>query len=271
MRNMRHIWGLYNKEKRERVQVEWNRKEVEETIELYGYKGYGYDRKARLIKCTLPQFKCVSIMDIEDILRNMRSSRNRQCWKSDLFLESEEINNNIDIFLMCLRDKRKDILKIQKLQQEIEALKTLNIEIYHELDHIEEKEQDMDHMLDVIINKLMNDELTEHQHKKLMTFILRKVRISNDGHLYFNTKSHNIHAVICQEFEQLTDDNLPLESAMNNHQRNLNLFINVKCKGNEEMAKKFMCYIAKTKKWKSSIYSSLKLSDRLNTKQSMVQ
>ena len=45
------------------MEVLWNKQEVVDMIDMHGYKTYGYDRKARLIKCTLPQFKCVSVID----------------------------------------------------------------------------------------------------------------------------------------------------------------------------------------------------------------
>ena len=125
----------------------------------------------------------------------------------------------------------------------------------------------MDIILDKAINKMMTDEY-EQQYKKLMTSVLRKVRASEEGHLFFNTTRHKIHAVICKEFE---NDKLPLEGAMNNHTRNLNLFIDLKCNGNQDMANKFMGHIAKTQRWKNSIYSSLKLSVRLSTKETMIQ
>ena len=98
-------------QKRKKTEMIWNRGAIEHIIELYGYKTYGYDRKGRLLKCTIPQFKCVSIDDIEDCV----------------LLETEEQNKNIDIFRM---------LNINKLKKELKVLKNMNIKQHEETDNI---------------------------------------------------------------------------------------------------------------------------------------
>ena len=114
-------------------------------------------------------------MDIDMILRNMRANTNRKYWSCCVLLEEEEQNKNIDIFSMCLKDKRKDLVLINKLKEEVKLLKSMNVDLYKKMDimeHNEKEHENIDKMLDVVINKMMSDELSEEQYKKLMTIII---------------------------------------------------------------------------------------------------
>ena len=78
-------------------------------INMHGCKTYGNDKKAMLLKCLMPQFKCVAVMDIENLLRNMKRNKKRNDWSSCVIEESEEQNVNIDIFRKCMKDRIRDI------------------------------------------------------------------------------------------------------------------------------------------------------------------
>ena len=66
--------------------------QTESIINIHGYKTYGCDKKAMLLKCIIPEFKCVAVMDIENFLRNMKRNKKRNEWSSYVIEESEEQN-----------------------------------------------------------------------------------------------------------------------------------------------------------------------------------
>ena len=78
--------------------------------------------------------------------------RNRKYWSGCVLLEEEQ-NRNIDIFAMCLKDKRKDLALINKLKEEVKLLKSMNVDLYKKMDimeHNEKEHENIDKMLDVV-------------------------------------------------------------------------------------------------------------------------
>ena len=101
------------------------------------------------------------------------------------------------------------------LKEEFERLKGLEVEL-NEYEEQMKQAQDVNNMLDIVIGKMKDDELDDKQYEKLMSFVCKKVKVNTDGLLHFNTKNHDIYAVVCTEFDR-TDGILPGKGQLANH------------------------------------------------------
>ena len=81
---------------------------------------------------------------------------------------------------------------------------------------------------------------------------------------------HEIHAVSCKEFDDAKTSKLTSKESFAYHARNMNLFLDLKRKYKEKVAQEFMSHVSRTQRWKNA-FSSLKMSDRLNTTECMIQ
>ena len=229
-------------------------------------------KKAQLLKCIFNKFKYVAITDVEELLRTMRRQRTKQEFIASVVLEPEEYTTNIDMFGKCLRKLKKDmeILKCEndKLRNEIDCVRTESDKSKQQLKQLQQM-TNADYMLDEVMTKLRNKELDAGQYRRLMSTVLKVVEVS-DGHLSFDTLRHKVDAVICRKFDD-TKPTMRGYDALDRHTKNVNLFIKVKCRNNEIFQRELIEHMANTNQWKNVVSAAVKVSDRLDVKQSVIQ
>ena len=132
------------------------------------------------------------------------------------------------------------LVTVKRLQQELLKLQNKNDCLINELANHENQ-----NVVDLIVNTLMKDELTGDQHEKLMSAVLKKVKVSDDGHLSFNMIRHKIDAVICTKFVE-TESILLRTNALIYHPKNINSFVKLDCDYDDNVQNAFLRHMAQT-------------------------
>ena len=72
------FFDIHDSEKRNGIEIAWNRQEMLDVFNNNGYKYKKYPAKAALLKEKYHKFACIDTMDIEHLLRCMRSNEGKE-------------------------------------------------------------------------------------------------------------------------------------------------------------------------------------------------
>ena len=131
-----------------------------------------------------------------------------------------------------------------------------------------EREQDLDHQFDRILQCLKENKLSGKQYHRLLRMIVRNVRHS--AHLSFDIGGETIDAVTCSIFTNAYQTD-PSYHCLNNHTKDFNNYIDIKCKGNTKLQAILLGHIISSRKWKQIATNSLQIKDSLDLKETIQQ
>ena len=166
--------------------------------------------------------------------------------------------------LMELRSKYDTIV------QEYEDLKCDYDDMNEEFNVYRDKNNSLDYNFEIVLSALKSAKLDRKHHKALTKFVVDDAKVNDKGRLLCVVPGHEIYAIICSVFDENMID-LPCYYRKAHHATNVNEFLSDKGNDDDELMKRFIEHFVSTRKWKNIIMDCLKLCDRLDVKQTMIQ